>query len=223
MTEQVCDDGRVSPLVTFLRARPQLKKRLRAPLERLGFGTTDWVREEMYTACFAYLDRLEPERCHALEISAGTQWHERFDFASYTETQYPEFDICAQSLPHTYDVIIADQVFEHLPWPYRAVRNVYAMLKPGGVFIVATPFLVRVHNVPLDCNRWTETGLSYLLQEGGFQPADIETHSWGNRSCVVGNFTRWRKRGLLGSRRNEPNFPVMVWAYARRAAEGDAR
>lgn len=219
MIEQVCDEGRVSPLVSFVRARPALKATLRAPLERLGFGTADWVREVMYEECFAYIERLGARNLHALEISAGTQWQRRFDFKSFTGTQYPDFDICAESLPKTFDLIIADQVFEHLPWPYRAVRNVHAMLKPGGVFIIATPFLVRVHNVPLDCNRWTETGLSCLLQEGGFRPEDIETRSWGNRACVVGNFSRWRKRGFFGSRRNEPNFPVMVWAYARRAAE----
>ena len=223
MTDQVCDDGRVSPLVGFVRARPHLKERLRRPLERLGFGTSDWVREVMYEECFAFLAGLHPERCHVLEISAGNQWRQRFNFRSFTETQYPDFDICADVLPRTFDVIIADQVFEHLPWPYRAVRNVHAMLKPGGVFIVAAPFLVRVHNVPLDCNRWTETGLSHLLQEGGFRPDDIRTRSWGNRACVVANFTRWSKRGLLGSRRNEPDFPVMVWAYARRAGGEDAR
>lgn len=217
MMDHVCDTGNPSLLLNFVRSRPWLKQTLRGPLERMGFGTTDWVREVMYEECFAYLHSLRPETRDVLEISAGPQWRRNFTFRSYTETQYPEFDICAQALPRSFDVIIADQVFEHLPWPYRAVRNVHAMLRPGGVFIIATPFLVRVHNVPLDCNRWTETGLSYLLQEGGFRSEAIETRSWGNRACVVGNFRRWRKRGFLGSRRNEPNFPVMVWAYARRS------
>jgi len=72
-----------------------------------------------------------------------------------------------------------------------------------------------VHNVPIDCNRWTELGLSYLLQEGGFAQDDIQTASWGNRACVRANFRRWRKRGF-GSLRNEPDFPVMVWAFARK-------
>ncbi|ACL55890.1 class I SAM-dependent methyltransferase [Methylobacterium nodulans] len=222
--ENVCDSGDAGFLVSFVRSRPALKQLLRRPLERVGFGTTDWVREVMYEECFAYLNRLGPQNLEVLEISAGPQWRQNFSFRSYAETQFPEFDICSQALPRTFDVIIADQVFEHLPWPYRAVKNVHAMLRPGGVFIIATPFLVRVHNVPIDCNRWTETGLSHLLQEGGFLPSNIETRSWGNRACVVGNFKRWRKRGFFGSRCNEANFPVMVWAYARRAPDdGDGR
>lgn len=222
MADQYCDDGRVSFLVSYVRARPKLKAWLRAPLDRVGIGTADWVREAMYSECFDYVDKLNPGRLDVLEISAGSQWKERFHFKSYTETQYPDFDICKESLNERYDLIIADQVFEHLPWPYRAVKNVYAMLRPGGIFIVATPFLVRVHNVPLDCSRWTETGLSYLLQEGGFAENHITTRSWGNRQCVKANFNRWAKRGLFGARHNEPNFPVMVWAYAQRAGEESA-
>ena len=223
MEERAIDDGRPGFLLSFLRNHPALKQRLRAPLEKLGFGTTDWVREVMYERCFAHIESLDPSRLDALEISAGPLWKRQFRFKSFAETQYPDFDICADVLPQRYDLIIADQVFEHLPWPYRAVKNVHAMLRPGGTFIIATPFLVRVHNVPIDCNRWTELGLSCLLQEGGFHPHEITTGSWGNRSCVTANFQRWRKRGFFGSLKNEPDFPVMVWAFARKAEAGPAR
>jgi hypothetical protein len=42
------------------------------------------------------------------------------------------------------------------------------------------------------------------------------TDAWGNRSCVKANFLTWRKRGFLGSLANEEDFPVMVWAFARK-------
>jgi len=112
-------------------------------------------------------------------------------------------------------------VFEHLKWPYRAGRNVHAMLKPGGHFVISTPFLVRVHRVPIDCSRWTEDGLSYLLQECGFSSENVVTGSWGNRACLKGNLKNWRKRGLFGSLNNEPDYPVMVWAFAKKADEGE--
>jgi hypothetical protein len=38
------------------------------------------------------------------------------------------------------DIIIAEQVFEHLLWPYRAVRNVFQMLTPNGALLVTTHF-----------------------------------------------------------------------------------
>ena len=31
------------------------------------------------------------------------------------------------------------------------------------------PFLIRVHNVPIDCSRWTEDGLKFHLEECGFK------------------------------------------------------
>jgi len=201
-----------------LRNHPKLKDRLRRTLRAIGYETDDWVRVMMYRDAFGFLRQLGPENLDVMEVSGGVQWRRELPFKSYRSTEYPEFDICSETLPERFDVIIADQIFEHLKWPLRAARNVYTMLKPGGYFVIATPFLLRVHASPIDCNRWTETGLSCMLQEAGFDEGRITTRSWGNRSCVQANFTRWQKAGFLGSLKNEPNFPVMVWAYAQKPA-----
>jgi SAM-dependent methyltransferase len=209
----------VRSLLEPVLANPASRSRLKRVLTEVGYDTTHWVRVVMYERCFAFIRSLRPETLDALEISAGPQWRREFEFRSYTSTQYPEFDICSQTLDQKFDLIIADQVFEHLPWPYRAGKNVYSMLRPGGHFVIATPFLLKVHKVPLDCSRWTEQGLSYLLQECGFAAADIKTDSWGNRNCVRANFTRWRTRGWFRSLANEPDFPVMVWALAQKSRD----
>jgi SAM-dependent methyltransferase len=183
---------------------------------RVGFDTTDWLRVVMYRECFAFIHSINPETLDVLEISGGPQWRRNFSFRSYISTDFPDFDICAETLDRQFDLVIADQVFEHLPWPMRAGRNVHAMLRPGGYFVIATPFLVRVHEVPIDCSRWTEQGLSYLLQECGFEASNIKTASWGNRKCLNANLFKWRRYGFYRSLANEPNFPVMVWAIARK-------
>jgi len=193
---------------------------LRKALMSVGYDTTDWIRTVMYQRCFDFIRSLDPAKLDVLEIAAGPQWVREFRFRHYEATQYPGFDICSEALPRQFDLIIADQVFEHLQWPYRAGRNVWSMLKPGGHFIVVTPFLIRVHHSPIDCSRWTENGLSYLLQECGFEAKDIRTDSWGNRRCLKRNLGGWRKRGFFGSLSNEPDFPVMVWAFARRSEGG---
>ena len=202
--------------ISLIRSHPKAKDELARALRAVGYDTTDWLRVVMYRECFSFIETLGPERLDVLEISGGPQWRRRFHFGSYTATEFPGFDICAEQVPKRFDLIIADQVFEHLPWPYRAGRNALAMLKHGGYLIVTVPFLVRVHESPLDCCRWTETGLSYLLQECGFRGRDIHTGSWGNRDCVKANLTHWRKRGFFGSLANEPDFPLAVWAFARR-------
>jgi SAM-dependent methyltransferase len=208
-------------ITSWARAQPQLKARLRRALHAVGYDTTDWMRIVMYRRCFEFVRSLGPERLDALEISAGPQWVREFGFRSYTGTGYPGFDICSQTLPQHFDLIIADQVFEHLKWPYRAGRNIEAMLRPGGHFLITMPFLVRVHKSPIDCTRWTEEGLFYFLQECGFAAGAITTGSWGNRACVKGNLTVWRKRGVFGSLDNEPDFPVAVWAFARKLPTPD--
>jgi SAM-dependent methyltransferase len=192
------------------------RARVKAILKTFGFDTTDWIRVIMYRRCFEFIRTLEPEKLDVLEISGGPQWRRAFKFRSYSETQYPGFDICSQTLDRQFDLIIADQVFEHLPWPTKAGRNVFQMLRAGGAFVIATPFLVRVHKVPIDCNRWTEQGLSYLLQDCGFSAENIETDSWGNRACVKANLTKWRRYGWFRPLQNEPNYPVIVWAFARK-------
>jgi SAM-dependent methyltransferase len=192
------------------------RSRLRSLLNRAGFDTTDWVRVVMYQRCFDFIRSLGPENLNALEISAGPQWKRAFKFRSFNETQFPEFDICSQALDRQFDLIIADQIFEHLPWPHRAGRNVFKMLTPGGWFIIATPFLLRVHKVPIDCYRWTEQGLKFLLQDCGFPEENIKTDSWGNRACLKANLKRWRRYGWFRSLKNEPDYPVVVWAFAQK-------
>jgi SAM-dependent methyltransferase len=190
----------------------------RPKIERLfGVRESPWLRVQMDREIERYVRALDCPSLSALEIS-GRQW-DKHGFGSYRSVEYPEYDVCEGPLERgAFDVIFLEQVLEHVLWPYRVVRNVWTMLKPGGVFVVATPFLVRVHNHPVDCCRWTEVGMRHLLAEGGFHLEDVTTGSWGNRACAKANFSRWRKWvPWLHSLRNEPDYPLVVWAFARKA------
>lgn len=175
-----------------------------------------WSRVVMRDACAAMLQVLPFERFEVLEIS-GRKWSD-FGFQHYQTVDFPAFDICQEALPHTFDLIIAEQVFEHLRYPYRAGRNVLQMLKPGGYFLISTPFLVKVHHMPIDCTRWTELGLKYFLEECGFPLETIQTGSWGNRDCIIANFDEWVMYDpARHDLRDEPDFPYHVWALAQRS------
>lgn len=180
-----------------------------------GADGRKWSRVVMRDDCERWIAELGAERLKVLEIS-GNHYAD-LPFAEYRIAAYPDYDVCAGPLPDTFDLVIAEQVFEHLLRPYAAARNVHAMLRPGGHFLISTPFLVRVHDYPVDCTRWTETGLRGFLAESGFEPERIRTASWGNRACVNANFHDWtRFRPRLHSLANEPAFPYHVWALAQK-------
>jgi SAM-dependent methyltransferase len=191
----------------------ELKRRVRPCL---GIADQQWARVVMDRETDHLMRELDRSVLDAVEIS-GTKWRD-FGFASYRSLDYAEYDLCARPFaPEAFDVVIAEQVLEHVLWPYRAVRHAWQMLRPGGVFLVTTPFLVRVHAYPTDCSRWTPLGLKHLLAEGGFGLDDIESGSWGNRSCIRANFKGWPNWvRWKHSLRNEPDFPVVVWALARK-------
>ncbi len=189
-------------------------------LRRLYYvGTTNerWARVVMNKQTRAMVEALSPDELRTLEIS-GAHWR-RLPFQSYKSVHYPDFDICTSPLDETFDLIIAEQVFEHLLWPYRAGRHVYEMLEPGGHFLMTTPFLVRIHEHPTDCSRWTETGIKYFLAECGFALENVQTGSWGNRACVREYLERWPTyRPWRHSLTNEPDCPVVVWALAQKTS-----
>lgn len=193
------------------------QERIKALLSAIGFDYRHWDRSVLYTNCFALIRELEPSTLDVLEIAPSQVWQE-LGFKSYTEVDYPAFDICKDRLDREFDLIIADQVFEHLLFPYKAAQNVYSMLRPGGHFLMATPFLIGYHPCPYDCTRWTETGIKYFLAESGFPLENIKTGSWGNRACVKAYLNKGIKATRRGYRsiKNDPEFPVSVWALAKK-------
>jgi SAM-dependent methyltransferase len=185
---------------------PWLRRRLWSP---------HWARVVMNRECRALVEALGPQGLKTLEIS-GHEWGKLYRFKEYQTTDYPEYDVCEKPLAQTFDLIVAEQVFEHLLWPYRAGRNILQMLNPGGHFLISTPFLIKIHGHPIDCSRWTELGLKHLLAECGFPIERIKTYSWGNRACVKKYIDSWASYRWWRSLRNEPEFPIVVWALAQK-------
>lgn len=183
-------------------------------------SSEQWQRVAMNRAIDAHLDRLGPG-LSAVEISgdgqAGREW------GSYRSLGYPEFDLCAElGDVGSYDVVICEQVLEHVVDPAGAVRNLYELCAPGGNVVVSTPFLIKVHELPLygmfDYWRFTPRGLRLLLEQAGFEVDRVDT--WGNRVAVVGNLDRWSAHRRWLPLANRADLAVVVWAFAHRPAEG---
>jgi SAM-dependent methyltransferase len=176
-----------------------------------------WVRTILNRAVDGHINTLGPTTLNAAEISG--QNHASRPWLSYTSLTYPEFDVCAPlELEQRFDVVICEQVLEHVPDPWAAARNLRELSRPGGHVIVSTPFLIKVHELLLfgmhDYWRFTPRGLRVLLEAGGLEVDSIG--SWGNRVCVTGNLSRWAAYRPWHPLRNEPDVPVQVWAFAHR-------
>jgi SAM-dependent methyltransferase len=193
-------------------------------VERALFPATDspdrhWQRKALNAAVDARIAELDVPSCTAAEISG--RHHADRPWAEYVELAYPEFDLCEPlGVGREFDVVLCEQVIEHVPDPWAAAENLLRLCAPGGLAIVSTPFLIKVHELVewrmFDYWRFTPRGMRTLLERSGFE---IETvGSWGNRECVVGNFSQWSAHRRWHSLRNEPDFPVQVWAFARRPA-----
>jgi SAM-dependent methyltransferase len=161
----------------------------------------------------------QPRGGAAAEISGDA--HAGRGWKAYASLNYPEFDLCAPlGDAATYDVVICEQVIEHVPDPWAAAANLRRLCAPGGHVIVSTPFLIRVHELPLygmrDYWRFTPRGLRELLERAGLEVDGVG--AWGNRECIAGNLDRWPAYRRWHPLHNEPDAPVQVWAFARNPA-----
>jgi SAM-dependent methyltransferase len=55
-----------------------------------------------------------------------------------------------------FDLVTSTEVFEHIPFPYRAHTEVYRILKPGGAHIFTVPFIADATN-DITMSRLDET------------------------------------------------------------------
>jgi SAM-dependent methyltransferase len=190
--------------------------------ERVVYPGTDapadhWVRTVMNGAIDRHLEGLDPPTRCAAEISGEN--HRSRPWLSYESLMYPDFDLCAPlEFEQRFDVVICEQVLEHVHDPWAAAANLRELSTPGGHVIVSTPFLIRVHELPLfgmhDYWRFTPRGLRALLEGASL---DVDSVGWwGNRLCVAGNLSRWAAYRPWHPLRNEPDVPVQVWAFAHR-------
>ncbi|MDO8141246.1 MAG: class I SAM-dependent methyltransferase [Candidatus Brocadiales bacterium] len=78
----------------------------------------------------------------------------------------------------TFDTVLCLEVLEHVERPLEVLKEIYAVLKKGGVLILSVPQNYWLHNDPRDFYRFTQQGLIELAKEqAGFTITYI--HSLG--------------------------------------------
>jgi SAM-dependent methyltransferase len=182
-----------------------------------------WQRVELNRAMGELIASLDPPICTAAEISG--QAYVDTPWKRHVSLSHPDFDVCAPLGDHeTFDVVICEQVLEHVVDPCGAAANLRRLCTDDGHVIVSTPFLIKVHELPIyamrDYWRFTPRGLQTLLENAGLEVESVA--AWGNRECIVGNLSRWSAYRRWHSLRDEPDLPVQVWAFARNRGQRSA-
>jgi len=76
-----------------------------------------------------------------------------------------------------FDYVLCTEVMEHVPEPKDFLKEIYRVLKPGGVLIMTIPFMVPLHEDPYDFYRYTKYGLKHLIESSGYTSHHIQPFS----------------------------------------------
>lgn len=139
-----------------------------------------------------YADDLKRTDCVAVDVGSGSSPY--FEYLWGHVSEYLAIDVkgslppnetrpirqlegFAESLPvpdASADIVISNQVLEHVIDVDKAVREANRILKPGGTFIGSVPHISPVHLEPYDFRRFTSLGLTQILEKHGFRQIEVE-------------------------------------------------
>ncbi len=155
------------------------------PSEKLIRGSdtgTPW-RKANWRFLEAQLTQL-PGEARILDVGAGrgdfAVLLDRFHTTALDIYPYPEVDlvcdltVCNPFRPASFEAIVLMNVLEHVFDTQALLARLSELLKPGGRLIVAIPFLVKLHQTPVDFVRYTHYALQRFAPEHGFELEVLE-------------------------------------------------
>jgi SAM-dependent methyltransferase len=68
-----------------------------------------------------------------------------------------------------FDCVLLTEVLEHVYEPGKVLKEIYRILKKGGILIGTVPFLKDEHDTPFDFYRYTYFALAKMLKDNKFE------------------------------------------------------
>lgn len=148
--------------------RDRREPRLGAPSWTVRKPLADWLQAEARAAAERH------GRYRVLDVGSGIKPYYPF-FAPYADEfvgvdlANPDADLQgpAEDLPvpdGSYEIVLCNQVLEHVDDPDAVVRELHRVTAPGGRVLASTHGVMVYHPNPDDLWRWTHAGLERLFR-----------------------------------------------------------
>lgn len=86
-------------------------------------------------------------------------------------------DVTAPDVPdHAVGTVLCVETFEHVFHVWKAFDQVFRILRPGGVFLLTSPFHFHIHGYPDDYWRMTPSCLRRMLEPYGARIVGAQGH-----------------------------------------------
>ena len=117
----------------------------------------------------------------------------------------PDFFWDGKKMPfenNSFECAMATEVLEHCPEPELILKEIYRVLKIGGIFFFTVPFLWNLHEVPHDEYRYTPFSLERHLKNSGFTDIKIKaTGGW--HASMAQMLGLWVRRSAMSQRKRK--------------------
>jgi SAM-dependent methyltransferase len=161
-----------------------------------SFSPNDWIRHWIYQYALEELQAMSWERDYynIVEVGAGGNTDSATiqmlrkligpNKITFAATDMDTDDI--QSMPKIctgcIDVLIADEVLEHVKKPWIAAEEIWRVLRPGGLAILYAPFMYPLHLAPIDVWRLSPTAYEVIFPINRWYHEACRT--WGGKEMI---------------------------------------
>ena len=155
-------DDRLNPTIFHTRyvVLTQLRDATIAKIRELTLNNSNQILVDFGCGDMPYRSVIEPVvgKYLGVDLSINPRAEHFIDFDSKT------------SLPDNYaDIILSNQVLEHVDNPSGYLKEALRILKPGGSIILTTHGYWFYHPTPNDYWRWTSAGLKKIVEAEGYK------------------------------------------------------
>ncbi len=177
------------------------------PIKRRVQAGHDFRPQAAIDAAARLLDE-QPEGAFCLSVGGGPRRNHP-KLVNLNIAPFPNVEIVADAhaLPYmdnSVDTIFCEAVLEHLQNPWKAVEEMYRVLRPGAKAFVATPFLQAYHGYSHHYQNFTLTGHTNLFTSQGFKVLE-------SGSCVGPTFALVTLMGEYLAQYYPSRFWIKVW------------